>query len=139
MRGDVKLGPKVLIFIGVSLVVILGISFALMLKQREREALERTSLLMEHVGRAVATSMQRAMRDGDMESIQELVVEVGADRDSILRDPNRDAEVVVCLAARIVELCVIHPGRSVVDEDVGGPGVVVEIRADDGRSPDDAH
>ena len=49
MRGDVKLGPKVLIFIGVSLVVILGISFALMLKQREREAMERTSHLMEHV------------------------------------------------------------------------------------------
>ena len=83
MRRDVKLGPKVLIFIGVSLVVILGISFALMLQQRERDALARTSLLMEHVGRTVATSMQRAMRDGDMESIQELVVEVG-DRKSVV-------------------------------------------------------
>jgi HAMP domain-containing protein len=76
MGRHVKLGPKVLIFIGVSLIVILGISFALMLRQREREALERTSHLMENVGRTVATSMQAAMREGDMESIQDLIVEV---------------------------------------------------------------
>jgi PAS domain S-box-containing protein len=93
MRRDVKLGPKVLIFIGVSLVVILGISFALMLQQREREALERTSVLMEHVGRTVATSMQRAMRDGDMEGIQELVVEVGAKDFKDIRIFNREKEV----------------------------------------------
>jgi PAS domain S-box-containing protein len=64
-----------------------------MLQQREREALERTSVLMEHVGRTVATSMQRAMRDGDMESIQELVVEVGAKDFKDIRIFNREKEV----------------------------------------------
>ena len=47
MGHDVKIGPKVLIFIGITLVAILGISFALMRRQSEREALGRTSHLVE--------------------------------------------------------------------------------------------
>ncbi len=76
MHRKVKLGPKVLIFVGASLILFLGVFFALVLKQRESEALERTSHLMEQVGRTVAKSMERSMREGDMESIQEIVEEV---------------------------------------------------------------
>ena len=72
MRREVKLRPKVLIFIGATLIVILGISFGLMLKQRERDALHRTSRLLEHIGHTVAQSMVRGMQEGDMESIQDL-------------------------------------------------------------------
>lgn len=88
MGRDIKLGPKVLVFIGCSLVVILGLSFFLMLQQREDQALDRTELLVEHVGRAVATSVERLMQDEDMEEdvdkalagIQSMVEEV-AERD----------------------------------------------------------
>ena len=102
MGRDVKLRPKVLIFIGVSLVFILGISFALMLQQQEREALERTSVLMEHVGTTMATSMQRSMRDGDMASIQELVVEVAAGDFKEIRILNRDR--VVTQSSKLVQV-----------------------------------
>jgi PAS domain S-box-containing protein len=76
MRRNINIGAKVLTFIGITLIIILGISFALMRKQREAEALERTSHLIEYVGRAVAKSMERAMREGDMEAIQNLIEEV---------------------------------------------------------------
>jgi len=102
MGRDVKLGPKVLIFIGVSLVVILGISFALMLRQRESEALERTSHLMEHIGRTVSSSMERAMRDGDTEGIQELVVEIAGTDFERIRILNWNK--VVTQSARVAEV-----------------------------------
>ncbi len=76
MGRDVKLGPKVLIFIGAFLVVILGVSFFILLRQREREAIERTSHLVEHVGDAVSKSLQQAMTEGDMDFIQLLVEDV---------------------------------------------------------------
>ena len=76
MVRDVKLGPKVLIFIGTFLVLVLGVSFHFMLKQSEESALFRTSHLIEDVGFAVAKSMERAMVKVDLDFIQELVEEV---------------------------------------------------------------
>ncbi|HEY6001052.1 MAG TPA: methyl-accepting chemotaxis protein [bacterium] len=73
MLKGMRLGPKVIVSLGVTLAVILGVFMFFMVRYQRAGALEQASHLMATVGQAVVKSMERSMRAGDMASIQEML------------------------------------------------------------------
>src|SRR5512138_985049 len=73
MRARMKLGPKLIISLGLTLAVILGAFMLFMTRYQRRGAIEQASHLMVTVGQAIVKSMERSMREGDMASIQEML------------------------------------------------------------------
>jgi len=73
MREKVKLGPKLIISLGLALALILGVFMLFMTRYQRKGAIEQASHLMLTVGQAVVKSMERSMRQGDMASVQELL------------------------------------------------------------------
>jgi PAS domain S-box-containing protein len=68
-----KLGPKLIVSLGLALALILGMFMFFMTRYQRDGALEQTSHLMLTVGQAIVKSMERSMRQGDMASIQEMI------------------------------------------------------------------
>jgi hypothetical protein len=68
-----KLGPKLIISLGLSLAVILGVFMLFMIRHQRDAAIEQASHMMLTVGQAIVKSMERSMRQGDMTSIQETI------------------------------------------------------------------
>jgi PAS domain S-box-containing protein len=73
MRARMKLGPKLIISLGLALALILGVFMLFMTRYQRNGAIEQASHLMLTVGQAIVKSMERSMRQGDMASIQELI------------------------------------------------------------------
>jgi PAS domain S-box-containing protein len=68
-----KLGPKLIVSLGLSLALILGVFMLFMTRYQRNGATEQASHLMLTVGQAIVKSMERSMRQGDMASIQEML------------------------------------------------------------------
>jgi len=73
MRATMKLGPKLIISLGLALALILGVFMFFMARNQRDGAIEQASHLMLTVGQAIVKSMERSMRQGDMASIQEML------------------------------------------------------------------
>ena len=73
MRSRLKLGPKLMVSLGLTLVLILGVFMLFMTRYQRDGAIEQASHLMLTVGQAFVKSMERSMRRGDMASIQEML------------------------------------------------------------------
>jgi PAS domain S-box-containing protein len=73
MPANIKLGPKLIVSLGLTLALILGIFMFFMIRYQREGATVQASHLMLTVGQAVVKSMERSMRQGDMSSIQEML------------------------------------------------------------------
>jgi PAS domain S-box-containing protein len=73
MQKRMNLGPKLMISLGLTLALILGVFMFLMVRHQRDGSIEQASHIMLTVGTAVVKSMERSMRAGDMESIQEML------------------------------------------------------------------
>ena len=73
MRARMKLGPKLIVSLGLALALILGVFMLFMTRYQRNGAIEQASHLMLTVGQAIVKSMERSMRQGDMASIQEML------------------------------------------------------------------
>ncbi len=73
MRTRMKLGPKLIISLGLALALILGVFMFFMTRYQRDGAIEQSSHVMLTVGQAIVKSMERSMRQGDMASIQEML------------------------------------------------------------------
>ena len=73
MRATMKLGPKLIVSLGLALALILGVFMLFMTRYQRNGAIEQASHLMLTVGQAIVKSMERSMRQGDMASIQEMI------------------------------------------------------------------
>ena len=73
MLARMKLGPKLIISLGLALALILGVFMLFMTRYQRNGAIEQASHLMLTVGQAIIKSMERSMRQGDMASIQEMI------------------------------------------------------------------
>jgi PAS domain S-box-containing protein len=73
MRNTMKLGPKLIVSLGLTLAVILGLFMFFMIRHQRTGSIEQASHLMLTVGQAIVKSMERSMRQGDMASIQEML------------------------------------------------------------------
>jgi PAS domain S-box-containing protein len=73
MRATMKLGPKLIISLGLALALILVVFMLFMTRYQRNGAVEQASHLMLTVGQAIVKSMERSMRQGDMASIQEML------------------------------------------------------------------
>jgi len=73
MRKTMKLGPKLIVSLGLTLAVILGLFMFFMIRHQRTGSIEQASHLMLTVGQAIVKSMERSMRQGDMAGIQEML------------------------------------------------------------------
>ncbi len=73
MGARMKLGPKLIVSLGLTLALILGLFMFVMTRYQRHGAIEQASQLMLTVGQAIVKSMERSMRQGDMASIQEML------------------------------------------------------------------
>src|SRR5512137_2170841 len=73
MRTRMKLGPKLIVSLGLALALILGVFMLFMTRFQRNGAVEQASHLMGTVGQAIVKSMERSMRQGDRASIQEML------------------------------------------------------------------
>jgi PAS domain S-box-containing protein len=73
MRATMKLGPKLIISLGLALALILVVFMLFMTRYQRNGAIEQASHVMLTVGQAIVKSMERSMRQGDMASIQEML------------------------------------------------------------------
>ncbi|HWR97943.1 MAG TPA: methyl-accepting chemotaxis protein [Candidatus Methanoperedens sp.] len=68
-----RLGPKVIVSLGATLALVLGVFMVFMVRHQRSASVEQAAHLMRTVGQAVVKSMERSMRAGDMQSIQEML------------------------------------------------------------------
>ncbi len=73
MRNTMKLGPKLIVALGLPLTLILAAFMYFMIRHQRAGAVEQASHLMGTVGQAIVKSMERSMREGDMDGIQQMI------------------------------------------------------------------
>jgi PAS domain S-box-containing protein len=73
MRNRLTLGVKLMVSLGLTLAGFLLVFMVLMIRHQRQGAIDEAAHILQIVGQAVVKSMERSMRQGDMESIQEML------------------------------------------------------------------